>query len=70
MKGPIHKKTNSRKDKFSKANLRGRATMAVSVLFPGDVKGRVQLGEDSVSEPQQICGEFRPDVVDIVVGFR
>ena len=62
--GQIHKRTNSRK-----ANLRSGSTMAVSVLFPSDVKGRVQLGEDSVSEPQQICGEFCPDVVDIVVGF-
>ena len=79
--GQIHEWTNSRMDKFTngqihentksrKANLRSGATMAVSVLFPGDVKGRVQLGEDSVSEPQQICGEFRSNVVDIVVGFR
>ena len=63
--GQIHENTKSRK-----ANLRSGATMAVSVLFPSDVKGRVQLGEDSVSEPQQICGEFRSNVVDIVVGFR
>ena len=37
--------------------------MAVTVLFPGHVEGRVQVREDSVSEPQQIGGKFVPYLV-------